>query len=104
MIGLVIKTLLQLLVQSILVYVVLGPGEGEDSSTAGKDSLRLLNMFMKKLQTTVINTNNLFSTLYYSSQDKTPFNGSSEQFIFLHPAFREVCLDVSQETQNQSSK
>ena len=65
MIGLVIKTLLQLLVQSILVYVVLGPGEGEDSSTAGKDSLRLLNMLMKKLQTTVINTNNLFSTLYY---------------------------------------
>ena len=37
MIGLVIKTLLQLLVQSILVYVVLGPGEGGDSSTAGED-------------------------------------------------------------------
>ena len=34
----VIESFLQLLVQSILVYVVLGPGEGEDSSTTGEDS------------------------------------------------------------------
>ena len=33
-----IESFLQLLVQSILVYVVLGPGEGEDSSTTGEDS------------------------------------------------------------------
>ena len=31
----VIESFVQLLVQSILVYVVLGPGEGEDSSTTG---------------------------------------------------------------------
>ena len=37
LIELVIKSHLQLLVQSILVYVVLGPGEEGDSSTAGED-------------------------------------------------------------------
>ena len=45
----VIESLLQLLVQSILVYVVLGPSENEDNmtrtATSGEENIGLLNIF-----------------------------------------------------------
>ena len=85
----VIESLIQLLVQSILVYIVLGPSDSIDGNNSGVNFKGLWNMIWQRLEISAPSAIDISSTLFESTTERLLY------VVQLASSFFSVCISFT---------